>query len=104
MSKVTTRYMLLLIGVSALALATGARPALAKKATVAAYARAHLETTQPAHFYYAKHWKRGHRAARVSRRLIRPHGYAVYRRGGRLSYETDLLLDCLLSQPFVICP
>jgi hypothetical protein len=108
MRKVTTRYMLLLIGVSALALATGARPALAKKATVAAYVRAQVETTQPAHFYYAKHWKRGHRAARVSRRLIRPHGYAVYRRSGhpRLPnrYETDLLLDCLFAQPFVICP
>ena len=102
MCKVTARYTLLLIGVSVLALATG--PALAKKATVAAYVRAHVETTQPAHFYYARHWKRGHRAARVSPRPIRPHGYAVYRSGARPSYETDVLLDCLFSQPFVICP
>jgi hypothetical protein len=104
MRKVTTRYMLLLIGVSALAPATVTGPGLAKQAAVAAYARAHAETTQPVHFYYAKHWKR--RPARASRQLNRPH--PVYRRGGRPrlpnSYQTDLLLDCLLSQPFVICP
>ena len=102
MREVTARYMLLLIAVSASALATV--PTLAKNATVAVNAMARVETGQPAHLYRAKHWKRGYRAARVSRRPIRPHGYAVYRRGAHRSYETDLLLDCLLSQPFVICP
>jgi hypothetical protein len=95
--------MSLVVGASALALVATNAPAPAKNATVAAYAKAQAETTQPAHLYSAKHWKRDRRAARVSRRLARPHGYAVYR-SARRSYETDLLLDCLLSQPFVICP
>jgi hypothetical protein len=94
----------LVVGMSALALVATTLPALAKHMTVAAYARAQAETTQPARLYHAKHWKRGHRAARVSRRPTRPYGYAVYRGGARRSYETGLLLDCLLSQPFVICP
>jgi hypothetical protein len=95
MRKVTTRCVPLVVGVSALALVATTPPALTKQVTVAGYARAKAEANQPAHFSYAKHWKRSHRAARVSRRPTGP---------ARRSYETDLLLDCLLSQPFVICP
>jgi hypothetical protein len=105
MRKVTARSVLLSIGVSALVLVAASPPSLAKGAP----ARAHTETSKSAHFYYARDWKRRHRAFRASRRLIRPYGYArVYGRGSfprpSTSYETDLLFDCLLSQPFVICP
>jgi hypothetical protein len=98
------RKVLLLAGMSAVVLAAVTWSAAAKQATLARYAMANSEIARPVHFSYAKHWKRGHRAARVSRRSIRPHGYAIYRGGAYRSYETDLLLDCLLSQPFVICP
>jgi hypothetical protein len=101
MRKVTARSVLLSIGVSALVLVAASPPSLP---------RVHPQgRIKSAHFYYARDWKRRHRAFRASRRLIRPYGYArVYGRGSfprpSTSYETDLLFDCLLSQPFVICP
>ncbi len=105
MRKVTARNVLLSIGMSALVLVAATRPALAKEAP----ARAHAETTKSARFYYARDWRRRHRASTASRLLVKPRGYArVYNRGSYprppASYETDLLLDCLMSQPFVICP
>ena len=102
------RKVILLLGVSALVLAAVTWPAAAKQATLARCAMANSEVTRPAHVSYARHWKRRHKASMASRRLVRPPGYAgvYYRSHPRLptSYETDLLLDCLLSQPFVICP
>jgi hypothetical protein len=103
MRKITVRNVLLSIGMSAIVLVAATLPALAKKAP----ARALAETTKSAHFYSARDWKRRHRASAASRRLVKPRGYArVYSRGSYppASYETDLLLDCLMSQPFVICP
>lgn len=105
MHKVTSHSVLLLIGMSALVLVAATRPALAKQGL----ARAHAETSKSAHVYSARDWKRRHRAHKASRQRIRPHGYAgVYNQGGypRLpsNYETDLLTDCLMMQPFVTCP
>ena len=105
MRKVTMRNVLLLIGMCALVLVAASSPAAAKQAA----AKTHAETARSAHFYPARDWKRRHKASRVSRRRVRPPGYAgTYYRGGRPrlpnGYETDLLLDCLFAQPFVICP
>ncbi len=105
MRKVTTRNVLSVIGISALVLV--AAPAL-KEATIAG-AGAHAKTIKSVHFSYARHWKRGHRASTVSRRLIRAPGHALaYSRGSHprppTIGETDQLLDCLFSQPFVNCP
>jgi hypothetical protein len=105
MRKITVRNVLLSIGMSAFVLVAATLPALAMKAP----ARALAETTKSAHFYSARDWKRRHRASAASRRLVKPRGYArVYNRGSYPrppdSYETDLLLDCLMSEPFVICP
>ncbi len=69
-------------------------------------AKTYAKTTRAAQVYSARDWKRGHKVSRVSRRRVRPPGYAgVHYRGSRSNgYETDLLLDCLFAQPFVICP
>jgi len=104
MRNVAPRNMLLLVGMSALIVAV-ATPLAAKQAS----AKTHAETTRLVHSYAARDWKRRHKTLRVSRRRVRPPGSAgvYYRgRGPRLSngYETDLLLDCLFAQPFVICP
>jgi hypothetical protein len=108
MRKVAMRNALLCIGMSVLVLVAVTPSVLAKNAAIAGYAMAHIKTTRPAHFYYARHWKRGHRALTVSRRLIGPPGHIlVHRRSHRrprTSDETDQLFACLLSQPFVICP
>jgi hypothetical protein len=102
MRNVAPRTMLLLVAMSAL---IAAAPPAAKQAS----AKTHAETTRLAHAYAARDWKRRHKASRVSRRRVRPLGHAgVYYRGGRPrlpnGYQTDLLLDCLFAQPFVICP
>ena len=104
MRNVAPRNMLLLVGMSALIVAV-ATPLAAKQAS----AKTHAETTRLVHSYAARDWKRRHKASRVSRRLVKPPGYAgAYYRGRGLKrhngYETDLLLDCLFAQPFVICP
>jgi hypothetical protein len=104
MRKVTAHNVLLHIGMSALVLVAATGPTLAKEP----HARAHAQTTKSAH-YYARDWKRHHRIYAASRQLGKPRAHArVYNRGSHprplTSYETDLLLDCLLSQPFVICP
>jgi hypothetical protein len=95
------RTMLLLAAMGAL-IATAAPPT-ANQAT----AKTNAETTTLAHASAARHWKRRHKGSRVSRGLMNPPGYAgAYYRGRKRhkGYETDLLLDCLLSQPFVNCP
>ncbi len=104
MRKVAPRNMLLFVGMSVLIM-VAATPLAAKQAP----AKTHAETTRFVHSYSARDWKRRHKASRVSRRRVRPPGYAgAYYRGGRPrlpnGYETDLLLDCLFTQPFVICP
>jgi hypothetical protein len=104
MRQIAARNLLPLIGMSALALMAATEPALAKKAS----ARAHGEITTSAHYHYARDWKRHHRTYKVSRRRVRPRAYArIYVPGGYatppFSYETELL-DCLMTQPFVICP
>jgi hypothetical protein len=104
MRKVAARNVLLLIGIAALVLMAPTGPALAKKGRASTYA----ETAKSAHHYSARDWKRRHRAYSASRRLVRLHGYArVYYHRPIYpwdSYETDLLFDCLLNQPFVVCP
>src|SRR5215475_7358363 len=98
MRNATARNVLLLIGIAALVLVTATEPTLAKKARGSAYA----ETTKSAHYYSARDWKRRHRVYTVTRQTIRPYSYAgVY---NRRRYETELLLECLTNQPFVICP
>ena len=104
MRKITMRNALFLVGMSVLILVAATPLAAAKQAP----AKTHAET-RSAHFYSARDWKRRHKASRVSRRRIGPPGGAgVYYRGGRPrppnGYEADLLLDCLFTQPFVICP
>jgi hypothetical protein len=93
-----------LIGIAALVLVAATGPTLAKKARASAYA----ETARSAHYYSARDWKRHRRAYAASHRLVRPHGYARVYYHRRIypwdSYETDLLFDCLLNQPFVVCP
>jgi len=102
MRKVSARHVLLLIGTSVLVLLAAASPTLAKRAP----ASVHIQTFKPA--YHARDWRRRHSAYTASRRLNRPHGYARVYYHRRIypsdSYETDLLFDCLLNQPFVICP
>ena len=101
--RVVMRKLLLLIVLSAWVLVASSPATLAKKATIAA--RANTDVTQRAHVSYARHWKRGYRA--MSRRQIRPQVHArVYRRAPRAwaSEWDDLTIQCLLSQPFVICP
>jgi len=98
MRNATARNVLLLIGIATLVLVTATEPTLAKKARGSAYA----ETTKSAHYYSARDWKRRHRVYTVTRQTIRPYSYAgVY---NRRRYETELLLECLTNQPFVICP
>jgi hypothetical protein len=99
MRKATARNVLLLIGIAALVLVAATGPTLAKKARPSAYA----ETTKSAHYYSARDWKRRHRVYAASRQtIIRPYTYAgAY---NRRRYETELLLECLMNQPFVICP
>ena len=104
MRRATALNVLLPIGIAASVLVAAAGPAFAKKAWASAYA----ETAKSAHYYSARDWKRRHRAYAASRWPIRPHGYAriYYHRPIYPwdSYETDLLFDCLLNQPFVVCP
>src|SRR5262245_60930796 len=102
MRKIAARTLLLLIGTSALALMAAVGPAYAKKGS----SRAHGEITQSAHYSYARDWKRRHKAYRISRRRVRPQGYArVYIPRSYpwppINYESELLLDCLMTQPFV---
>ena len=99
MRKATARNVLLLIGIAALVLVAATGLTLAKKARPSAYA----ETTKSAHYYSARDWKRRHRVYAASRQtIIRPYTYAgAY---NRRRYETELLLECLMNQPFVICP
>jgi hypothetical protein len=104
MRKVMSRNALLLLGIGALFLMTTA-PALAKHASQ----RVNAETSKSAYSLSARDWKRRHRSYAASRRFVKPRGYAraYYRRAYSrpwASYEIDLLFDCLLSQPFVICP
>src|SRR5262249_26814377 len=95
MRNATARNVLLLIGIAALVLVTATEPTLAKKARGSAYA----ELPSP---HSARDWKRRHRVYTVTRQTIRPYSYAgVY---NRRRYETELLLECLTNQPFVICP
>ena len=88
--KVTTRV-LLLVGMSALALVAVTRPALARgaaqvrKASCGTYL---AKTTKSAHFYYVCHPRRGHGCCHP-----RPP----------TSDETEQLFECLFSQPFVTC-
>jgi hypothetical protein len=105
MRNIATRNVLLLIGTSAFVLMAATGLALVKEAS----ARARVEITKSGRYYYARDWKRPHRAYRVSRRLGWPRGHArVYIPGSYprppISYESELLLDCLMTQPFVICP
>jgi hypothetical protein len=104
MRKITMRNVLLFIGMSALVLVAATGPTLAKEPR----ARAHAETTKSAHVH-ARDWKRHHRIHAASRQPGKPQAHArVYNRGSYsralTSYEADLLIDCLLDQPFVICP
>ena len=99
MRKVMTREVLLFAGISALVLAGWSPAPLAKKATIA---RANAEITQRAQFSYSRGWKRGHGA--ISRRLKGTHGRAKVYRRSLPSEWTDLTIQCLLNQPFVICP
>jgi hypothetical protein len=98
MRKATVGNVLLRIGIAALVLVAATGPTLAKKARASAYAN----TTKSAHYHSARDWKRRHRVYAASRPTIRPYGYAgAY---NRRRYETELLLECLTNQPFVICP
>ncbi len=98
MRKVAPHNIVLVVGMSVLILAAATPITAAKQAP----ANTHVETNRSTHFHSARDWKRRHKASRVSRRRVRPPGYAgIDYRGG---YETDLLLDCLFTQPFVICP
>jgi hypothetical protein len=101
------RKMLLFAGMSALALVATIGPAPAEKPANARYARANAEAVYPGHVLRASHLKR-RGAAAVSRRTVKPRDVLVYRGGKRPRYwtsdGTDPLIQCLLSQPFVICP
>src|ERR1044071_9045541 len=101
MRKSYARHLLLVFGTSALLLAA-ISPTFAKRAP----AGIHIQSSKSA--YHAREWMRRHRAYTSSHRLVRPHGYAGAYYHRRIypwdSYETDLLFDCLLSQPLVICP
>jgi hypothetical protein len=98
MRKVTTRAAVLLIGISALVLVTATRPALAKEATLA-------ETTKSAHCCYAYGSKRGHWCRRrgVTGNTAPTFSHRRTRLRPPTSDETDQLLQCLFSQPFVTC-
>ena len=83
--------------------------ACAKEGTVAGHARLNAGTARAAHVSYVRQAKRGYRVTRASRRLIRSRGQPLaYRRGTSPRYPVgdwaDLTLQCLLSQPFLICP
>jgi len=92
MRKTTARNVLLLTGIATLVLVAATGLTLAKKARASA----------SAHYYSARDWKRSHKAHAASRQRIRPYSYAgAY---NRRDYETELLLECLENQPFVICP
>jgi hypothetical protein len=102
MRNIKARTVLLSVGMSTLVLAAAIGSALAKQA----HTRAHAEITKSTHC--ARHWKR-HRIYAASRERVTSPRYArvYYRRvypRPWASYETDLLFDCLMSQPFVICP
>ena len=79
-------------------------PAAAREATAIASTSADAETARSAR-RSVRHWKQDQKA--VSRRPIKPQGRArAYRRQplGPAFDWNDLTLQCLLSQPFVICP
>jgi hypothetical protein len=98
MRKATACNVLLFTGIAALVLVAATGPTLAKKVRASAYA----ETTKSAHYHSARDWRRRHRVYAASRLRIRPYSYAgAY---NRRDYETELLLECLTNQPFVICP
>ncbi len=105
MRNATPRNLILLIGIGVLLLTARSEATLAKRAP----ASVHAKSLKSAHVHYGRNWKRSHRAYAASRRFVKPRGYArayyrrVYPRPWD-SYETDLLFDCLMSQPFVICP
>ena len=89
--KVTTRNVLLLVGMSALVLVAVTRPALTRRAAQRreAWCGTYLaKTTKSAQFYYACHSKGGHWCCHP-----RPP----------TNDETEQLFGCLLSQPFVTC-
>jgi hypothetical protein len=102
MRKVTAHNVLLSIGMSALVFVAATGLTLGKEPR----ARANAETTKSAHFH-ARDWRHRHRTHAASRQFVKQRRY-VYSRSSyaRLlrRYENDLLLDCLLDQPFVICP
>lgn len=105
MSEIAARNVLLLVGMGALVLTAAILPAISTEAL----AKAHAVTTTSTHHYSVRDWKRRHRVHKVSRRLVRPRSYApVYVPRSYpwppINYETELLLDCLMTQPFVICP
>jgi len=98
MGRIGALIMLLLIGTNALALMAAIGPALAKEVSP----RARAESAKSGQHHHARDWKRRNKAYKLSRRLVRPRGYVrVYI---TRSYENDLLIDCLLTQPFVTCP
>ena len=104
MRKVTTRNILLLLIATAALVLMATAPGLAKQRL----ARSHVETSK-SHVHHARHWQQRRRTYAASRRFVKPRSYAsgYHRRAYARpwdSYETDLLFDCLLSQPFVICP
>jgi hypothetical protein len=98
----------LMIGLSALMAVTAAPPASAKHTATSAYAAVHANVIRSVRVAKARHWKRGYKASAVSLRPMRPRGqdfgYYRSRRLVRTDDEIDLLLQCLLYQPFVICP
>jgi hypothetical protein len=108
MRKVARRDALIMFGLGILILSASTPLALAQQATIARYAKESSEVNRSAHVHSARHWKRRPKGTRISRRRVMPPGQAgvYYRSLPRLSssYEADLLLDCLMSQPFVICP
>jgi hypothetical protein len=109
MRKLTKRTVLLIIGISAFVLAEPTAPAHAAQAAIANRSGAKAKINQPAPVSYARHWRRSQRASAVSLRVVRPRGHiSVYKRYRRPSLAAsdaaDRLLDCLFSQPFVICP
>jgi hypothetical protein len=101
------RKMLWFAGISALALVAAIGPAPAEESAISRHARVTAEVAYPARVLHARHLKR-RRASAVSRRTVEPRDVLVYRRGKRPGYwasdGTDQLIQCLLSQPFVICP
>ena len=102
MSEIGARHVLSFVWIGAVALlAAASPPAIGKQAS----AKAQAGIAKSAHYSYAGHWKRRHRAHKVLPRFVQPGGYTrVYVPRSYRSYETELLIDCLMSQPFVTCP